>query len=67
MKRMALVLTSILCLALPVSAFAADIPVAPGQGSLAGAIRTADAGDRLILQAGTYGGGVTLDQTLSII
>jgi nitrous oxidase accessory protein len=67
MKRMALTFASVLSLALPVSALAADIPVAPGQGSLAGAIRNADAGDRLILQAGIYGGGVTLGKTLSII
>ncbi len=46
-------------------AWAADIRVAPGDGSLAAAIAAAAPGDRLLL-SGTYRGGVTIDKPLTL-
>lgn len=47
--------------------WAAEVPVAPGAGTLAAAIAGASPGDVLKLSDGAYLGPVTLDRTLSLI
>ncbi|MBC7284260.1 nitrous oxide reductase family maturation protein NosD [Hoeflea sp.] len=48
------------------SAFAADIRVEPGPGTLARAVDLARPGDRLILSGGTYEGGLMLTKAIEI-
>jgi hypothetical protein len=47
-------------------AFAAEISVFPGDGTLAAAVASATSGDTLVLQDGTYSGAVTVDKSLII-
>ncbi|WP_374433724.1 nitrous oxide reductase family maturation protein NosD [Tabrizicola sp.] len=46
--------------------WAAEVPVAPGRGTLATAIAGANPGDVLILKGGAYLGPVTIDRTLTL-
>ena len=57
------------CLLLPFSlpVTAMDRGVLPGDGTLAAAIATAEAGDRLLLQDGVYQGAVVIDKPLQLI
>lgn len=48
-------------------ALAEDILVEPGQHTLQRAISSANEGDRLLLEKGVYGGGVTLTKSISIL
>ena len=52
----------LICLAAP--AMAREVPVMPGQGTLATAIAGATPGDVLLLSDGTYAGPVTIDRSL---
>ena len=52
---------------LPLSLPAQDRTVTPGTGSLQQAIDQADAGDRLLLQAGVYAGSIIIDRSLELI
>lgn len=52
---------------LTTSAFAADVVVLPGKDTLARAVETASAGDRLLLQAGSYTGGILITKDIDII
>lgn len=53
-------------LAMGASAWAADIPLTPGDGGLKAAISAAAPGDRLLLSAGTYQGGIVIDKPLTL-
>ena len=52
---------------LSVIAQAKDILVAPGNGALQIAIESANSGDRLILDSGTYSGSVNINRSLTIL
>jgi nitrous oxidase accessory protein len=56
-----------LSVSLSFSALAADVKVKPGIDTLVRAIEKADPGDRLILEAGTYRGGVSISKPISIL
>ncbi len=64
------IVRALACLLLPVAtlvpAFARDVTVAPGNGTLARAIERALPGDRLLLDPGLYTGRVEITKTLTI-
>jgi len=65
--RSVLLLTFLLLTSLPLtSVFAADVSVKPGRDTLAVAIENASPGDRLLLSAGEYSGGITIRKALEI-
>ncbi|MGI9511722.1 MAG: nitrous oxide reductase family maturation protein NosD [Anderseniella sp.] len=67
MKWMARTIQGVLLPAwLATSAFAADIKVMPGKDALARAIQSARPGDRLLLAAGSYAGGVLITEPIEI-
>ena len=53
-------------MAVAMPGWAAEVAVPPGPDSLARAVAAAAAHDRLVLAAGTYGGGVVIDKPLTI-
>ena len=55
-----------LCMALVTPVWAAEVHVAPGEGTLAAAIAGATPGDVLMLSGGAYLGPVTIDRTLTL-
>lgn len=55
-----------LCIALVTPVRAAEVRVAPGEGTLAAAIAGAAPGDVLVLSGGAYLGPVTIDRTLTL-
>lgn len=67
MKWMARTIQGVLLTAsLATSALAADVHVVPGKDTLFRAIQSAQPGDRLMLAAGTYAGGLLITRTLKI-
>lgn len=67
MKWMARIIYGVLLSALlATSAFAADVKVVPGKDALVRAIQSAQPGDRLMLVAGNYTGGVLISKPLEI-
>ncbi len=67
MKWMARALNGMLLLVLlATSALAADVKVMPGKDALARAIQSAQSGDRLMLAAGNYTGGLLISKPLEI-
>jgi len=67
MKRMVRTIQGVLLPALlATSALAADVAVKPGRDALVRAIQSAQPGDRLMLAAGTYTGGLLISKPLEI-
>ena len=67
MKWMARALNGMLLLVLlATSALAANVKVVPGKDALARAIQSAQSGDRLMLAAGNYTGGLLISKPLEI-
>ena len=68
MKKMARIsMVVFLSTLLSTSASAADVKVEPGKDTLMRAIEIAESGDRLLLEAGTYGGGFVLTKSIEIV
>jgi len=68
MKTMVRILTAVLLSGLlSTSAYCADVQVMPGEDTLLRAIKSADKGDRLLLEAGVYGGGFILTKSIDIV
>lgn len=58
---------AIFAMATATPGLAADHQVEPGPTGLAEAVARADSGDRLLLAAGTYAGGLVIDKPLALI
>jgi hypothetical protein len=66
MSRPVLVIVSLLSCLLSPAVWAAEVPVSPGDGTLAAAVAGASSGDTLVLRDGTYTGDVTVDKSLTV-
>lgn len=66
MSRPVLVIVSLLSCLLSPAVWAAEVPVSPGDGTLAAAVAGASSGDTLVLRDGTYTGDVTVDKSLTL-